>query len=92
MQRLENVPFLIVQASYDSKLTAKADVVLPVNIWAEEEGHYLNLEGRLQETKAGLTAPEGVLPNVQVFEAIAKALGASLDGNWKSDLEKYIRE
>jgi hypothetical protein len=33
-----------------------------------------------------------VLSNGKIFESIAKALGVSLDDNWKSDLEKYIRE
>jgi formate dehydrogenase major subunit len=49
IQRLEQAPFLVVQASYASELTEQADVVLPVEIWAEQEGHYLNLEGRLQK-------------------------------------------
>ena len=49
LQRLEKAPFLVAQASYASKLTAMADVVLPVTMWAEQSGHYVNLEGRVQE-------------------------------------------
>ncbi|HEY3341258.1 MAG TPA: molybdopterin-dependent oxidoreductase, partial [Anaerolineae bacterium] len=79
-------PFLAVQASYVSQVTAMADVVLPVEMWAEQEGHYLNLEGRLQETHRGITPPEDVWSNAKVFEALAERVGAPLDGNWQKDL------
>ena len=75
IQRLEKAPFLAVQASYVSRLTAMADVVLPVEMWAEQEGHYLNLEGRLQKANRVLTAPEGVRSNADALEALAGKLG-----------------
>ncbi len=56
LQRLEKAPFLVAQASYASKLTEMADVVLPVTTWAEQSGHYVNLEGRVQEATAALQA------------------------------------
>ncbi|RME77392.1 MAG: 4Fe-4S dicluster domain-containing protein, partial [Chloroflexi bacterium] len=69
IQRVENAPFLVVQASYASELTAKADVVLPSEMWAEQEGHFINLEGRIQTTKRGLTPPEEVRSHVDILEA-----------------------
>lgn len=80
-------PFLAVQASYVSQVTAMADVVLPVEMWAEQEGHYLNLEGRLQEAHRGITPPESVWSNSKVLEALAERVGTPLDGNWQKDLE-----
>ena len=79
-------PFLAVQASYVSKVTAMADVVLPVEMWAEQEGHYLNLEGRLQEVHRGVTPPEEVWSSAKVLEALAQRIGAPLDGDWQKDL------
>ena len=50
VERLSKVPYLVVQASYESKLTEQADVVLPVAVWSEQEGTYINLDGRIQKT------------------------------------------
>ena len=71
----KRVPFLAVQASYVSPLTERADVVLPVEIWSEQEGSYLNMEGRLQWAKAGVQAPEGVRSNLGVLQDLAAELG-----------------
>lgn len=91
IKRIEKVPFLVVQASYASKLTAIADVVLPVEMWAELEGHYLNLEGRLQTAKKALIAPEEVRSNKMVLKDLATRLGFEVDINdWKGDLLKRV--
>src|SRR5690606_9544063 len=47
---IKQAPFAVVQASYQNAATEAADVVLPAETWLEQEGHYLNLEGRLQKT------------------------------------------
>lgn len=91
IKRLEKAPFLVVQASYSSQLTAQADVVLPVESWAEQDGSYLNLEGQLQNAVKSIPAPEGVLSNAAVFEKLATALGYKSDSTgWKDNLLKQI--
>jgi formate dehydrogenase major subunit len=87
MQRLEQVPFLVVQASYASELTEQADVVLPVEIWAEQEGHYLNLEGRLQKAVRTLNPPAQVWSNQAVLAELARRLGMNTHGDWKVALK-----
>jgi formate dehydrogenase major subunit len=84
VQRLEKAPFLAVQASYVSRLTAMADVVLPVEMWAEQEGHFINLEGRVQKAVHSLTAPEGVHSNAEVLKDLAGKLGMVPDENWQA--------
>ncbi len=88
IQRLEKAPFIAVQASYGSRLTSMADVVLPVEMWAEQNGHFVNLEGRVQESKQVLSAPENVRSNAAVLEALAKQLDLTVDGNWHSSLSE----
>jgi formate dehydrogenase major subunit len=90
LQRLEAAPFIAVQASYASPVTAQADVVLPVEMWAEQEGHYLNLEGRLQEAHRGLNPPPDSWSNVRVLEAIAARTGYVLDIDWKKALKNRV--
>ncbi|MBI9048405.1 MAG: molybdopterin-dependent oxidoreductase [Anaerolineaceae bacterium] len=81
---VEKAPFLVVQASYVSQLSAQADVVLPVEMWAETNGHYINLEGKTQKSTGSLTAPVDVKSNEDVLVALGEKLGFKLDtNNWK---------
>jgi len=79
IKKLEKMPFLVVQSSYASQLTAMANVVLPTAIWAEQEGHYLNLEGRLQLAQPVIQPQENVWTN----QAAWKALRPTWDFPWK---------
>lgn len=90
LQRLEKAPFIAVQASHKSPATAIADVVLPVEMWAEQEGHYLNLEGRLQEAHRGLAPPPKVWSNVKVLEIVAARAGFTLNGDWEKALRDRV--
>jgi formate dehydrogenase major subunit len=89
-QKVEKVPFLVVQASYASQLSANADVVLPVEMWAEQEGHYLNLEGRLQKAIKVIPAPAECWSNDAVLKAVAARLGIEINENWKEQLYQRI--
>ncbi|MEW6179519.1 MAG: molybdopterin-dependent oxidoreductase [Chloroflexota bacterium] len=86
IKQVEKSPYLVVQASYSSRLTAMADVVLPVVNWLEQEGHYLNLEGRLQQAARVIAPPETIWSNDAVMLALAQKLDIKLDENWKSEL------
>jgi formate dehydrogenase major subunit len=88
MQEIEHAPFLAVQASYRSEATDRADVILPVEMWAESEGHYINMEGRVQEARRAITAPAGVLSSLASLQQLADCLGVALDSQWN---EQFIR-
>ncbi len=90
LKNLENAPFLAVTAAYHSKLTARADVVIPVEMWAEISGHYLNLDGRLQAASKAVTAPVGVVGNEQAFKAIAAGLGVKTNDTWKESVKSRV--
>ncbi len=85
-ERIEGAPFLVVQASYASPVTEIADVVLPVEMWAEQSGHFLNLEGRLQKSTQVLSPAATIRSNQAVFQTIAKEAGIELDENWRESL------
>ena len=86
IKRCEGIPSLVVYASYPSALTERADVVLPATMWAEESGHYLSTDGRLQESKPALIAPEGVRSSLEVINALADLVGLSSIKTWKEAL------
>jgi predicted molibdopterin-dependent oxidoreductase YjgC len=83
VERLSKAPYLVVQASYESKLTEQADVVLPVTVWSELEGHYINLDGRVQKAEKVLEAPESVHDNLTVLNELATRMNMSLETNWQ---------
>ncbi len=90
IQKLSKAAYLVVLASYKSQLTAMADVVLPVATWAEQSGHYINLEGRLQEMVQAVTPTDDVLSNVDALKTIADHLGVKVDTkNWQKNLAPY---
>lgn len=88
--RLEGVPFLAVQCAYHSPLTTMADVVLPATTWAEEDGHFVNLEGIVQSAHAALVPPRDVWSNRAILEALAARLGAISTSDWKKTLSEAI--
>ncbi len=83
IERVSKAPYLAVQASYESKLTEQADLVLPVSIWSEQEGHYINLDGRTQKAVRTLTSPENVRDNLTVLSEIAKHMNMPLNDKWE---------
>ncbi len=89
-RRLREVPFVAVQAAWHSELTAQAEVVLPAPLWTEQGGHYLNLEGRLQEARAALSPPEGIHTTLETLQRLALLLGVPLSLEWRAGLGNWV--
>jgi formate dehydrogenase major subunit len=90
LKNLDGAPFLAVTAAYHSKLTARADVVIPVEMWAEVTGHYINLDGRIQKAEKALNRPAGVLSSEEALSAIAKGLGLKTKDGWKESIKTRV--
>ena len=88
VQKLENVPYLVVQASFSSNLTDKAAIVLPVGLWSEQEGHYINLDGRVQKAEKVVEAPEGVRSNLSVLSEIAMRMNMPVKKDWQTAIHE----
>ena len=83
VERVSKAPYVVVQASYESPLTEQADVVLPVDVWSELEGHYINLDGRVQKAEKVLVSPENVRDNLAVLTELATRMNTSVETNWQ---------
>ena len=90
VKKFEKVPFLVVQSSFISPLTANAQVVLPVQTWLEQEGTYLNSEGRLQKATSSLQSADGVRSNLDVLAGLAEKLSIKINTNWKTRLTERV--
>jgi predicted molibdopterin-dependent oxidoreductase YjgC len=75
---LEKLDFLVACDMFETETTALADVVLPLASWAEYDGNYVNLEGRLQTAQAALKPPGESLPGYEIVAMMADALGKKL--------------
>jgi formate dehydrogenase major subunit len=86
IQQLEKAPFLVVQSAYGSALTARADVVLPSFTWFEQEGTYVNFEGKLQKGLKSLVASEGTKSDFEILSQLASKFNQKMDSDWKKEL------
>ena len=87
---LKNAPFIVVQATYTSKLAESADVVLPTNHWFEEEGHFISLDGKIQSTKKSLKVVEDNWSNEEVLTALAKKLDLQINNDWRGAISGQV--
>jgi predicted molibdopterin-dependent oxidoreductase YjgC len=70
-----NASIVVLQASYLSPETEKADVILPSTIWAEKDGSITNIDGLVQKVVKTIDAPEGVQSNKATMELLSSRLG-----------------
>ena len=87
LSQAEKAKYLVVCSSYFNKLTSKADIVLPVETWLENDGQYINLEGKIQNKSKAIESPENVKSITQTLSLLAKSLDCSINGkDWKNEL------
>jgi NADH dehydrogenase/NADH:ubiquinone oxidoreductase subunit G len=87
-EKLEKAPYLVVQSTYESALTEKADIVLPVTLWSEQEGHFVSMDGRVQKAEKAIVAPEGVRENTAVLTELAMRMNMPVKKNWQAALKE----
>ncbi|MBE7699763.1 molybdopterin oxidoreductase family protein [Oerskovia sp. Sa1BUA8] len=77
-ERLDALDLLVVCDLVPSETALRADVVLPVTQWAEEEGTMTSLEGRVIRRRRAVTPPVGVRSELWVFAELARRLGSTV--------------
>lgn len=68
----KGMEFVVVQSSYLSSSTSKANVVLPSPIWAEVGGKYNTLDGVVKSTSRLIKSPDGIKTDSEIFREISK--------------------
>lgn len=75
---LKKLSFLVVQDIRMTETAKLAHVVLPATHFGEKEGTYTNRKGRVQKLNAALVAPEGTLPDSEIFLRLLDIAGEPL--------------
>jgi assimilatory nitrate reductase catalytic subunit len=73
--RLAALDLLVVADVVLSETARRADVVLPVTQWAEEDGTMTSLEGRVLLRQRAVDPPDGVRTDLDVLRGLAIRLG-----------------
>jgi assimilatory nitrate reductase catalytic subunit len=76
-ERLSDLDTLVVADMFLSETASRADVVLPITQWAEEEGTVTNLEGRVLRRRQVKAPPPGVWTDNRILHDLAARLGSS---------------
>ena len=66
---------IIVQASFESDLSGKADVVIPSPTWAARSGSMTDIDGTVRQVSPVLAAPEGVVSDEEAIRGLERSLG-----------------
>jgi assimilatory nitrate reductase catalytic subunit len=74
---LGGLDLLVVADIFLSETAARADVVLPIAQWAEEDGTMTNLEGRVLRRRRALPPPPGVRTDSDILADLARRLGCT---------------
>jgi predicted molibdopterin-dependent oxidoreductase YjgC len=77
---LSKVDCVVFQGSWDQPTAAAADIQLPAAVYAEKEGTFTNIQGRVQLFRAAVPPMGQSLPDLDVFARLAEGLDVSLPG------------
>jgi formate dehydrogenase major subunit len=72
--------FVIAQACYESPLTGRADLVLPMASWLERSGTFTNTEGTLLRAHAAVPPSGQSRPDWDILGRVAEKLGVNAGG------------
>ncbi len=75
---LGKVDWVVFQGSWNHATAALADVQLPAAVYAEKEGTFTNLQGRVQQFHAAVPPLGESLPDLEILSKVATELGAPL--------------
>lgn len=82
--------FVVYIGSHGDNGANAADIVLPATAFSEKDATYINCEGRAQQSKIAIFAPEGARPDWQIITEIANLSGVNLDFKTFAELRKQL--
>ena len=82
--------FIIYQGSHGDKSAQIADVILPGSTYTEKNGHYINLEGRIQKAFKATYPPGDSKEDWLIIKELSEHLGKNININSQKELEKEM--
>ncbi|HDH24909.1 MAG TPA: NADH dehydrogenase (quinone) subunit G [Actinobacteria bacterium] len=91
-EALDKAEFVVALDLFLTDSSARADVVLPVEAFAEKEGTATNLEGRVQKVTRVVAGPGQTQPDWSILEEIARRLDAPMGFDCAKTIAAEIAE
>jgi len=82
--------FIIYQGSHGDLGAQIADVILPSPTYTEKDGHFINLEGRIQKAFKASYPPGDAKEDWDIIIQLSKALRKTLNINSRKELEERL--
>jgi len=79
LKQIPKKSFVVVQASFLSPLTGRADLVLPAAIWSERSGSLTNTEGRVQKVHKACEPMGEAKADWEALSLLAEKMGKKID-------------
>ncbi len=89
---LEKLDFIVVQEIIRNKTAEIADVILPAAAFAEKQGSFTNMEGRLQSFDAVVPPPGDALADWKLLAMLAEKNGHTEDYTTVENIQREIRQ
>jgi formate dehydrogenase alpha subunit len=89
-EALEKVQLLICQDPFLTETGRLAHVVLPATTFAEKDGTFTNLEGKVNRVRPALEPYEEARPDWEIFAALGTALGHPMEYEAAQDIQREI--
>ena len=83
-------PTVIYQGSHGDRGAHRADIILPAAAWVEEQGLFVNTEGRPQLALRAAFAPGEAKENWAILRALSAELGATLPFDSLAELRRAL--
>ncbi len=90
LKALKKIDFLVVQDMFLTPTAALAQVVLPTVSFAEREGTFTNLEGRVQKLQRAISPRGQAKPDWQIVALLDKLLSGQFNYDSAEDIFKDI--
>ena len=89
---LGNVDFVAFQGSWEHPTASMAQVLLPASVYAEKEGTFTNLEGRVQRILPAVPPLGESLPDLEILGRLAAELDVTLKTTLPEEIFREIGE
>ena len=89
---LRKAKFLVVHAWEEHPLAEVADVVLPSTIFAEKEGTFTNLQGRVQRIRQAYPPKGQARTDLDIFHSLGERIAGNEEGGARADAENLFEE
>ncbi len=75
VRALSKVQFVAYHGSRENRTAALANVQLPAAVYAEKDGTFTNIQGRVQRIRRAVAPLGQSLPDLEILELLARELG-----------------